>query len=144
MGLRGATISSFFLNLREILEIGEIPRGATYPRGATCPAALAWKEEVAKRLPPFHRQWKSESESEKWKWKWVKNFFVSDFAENWLSCCSRQVNIFVFPDFCETKLLWVYEGRLSRGSSWISGKFWKSGNSHEGRLARDGRLALPR
>ena len=40
---------------REILEIGEIPRGATSPRGATCPAALARKEEVAKRLPSFHR-----------------------------------------------------------------------------------------
>ena len=49
MGLRGATISSFFLDFREILEIWEIPRGAT------CPAALAGKEEVAKRLPSFHR-----------------------------------------------------------------------------------------
>ena len=41
MGLRGATISSFFQDFWEILEMGEIPRGATCPRGATSPAALA-------------------------------------------------------------------------------------------------------
>ena len=49
MGLRGATTSSFFLDFREILEIGEIQRGATSP------AALARGEEVAKRLPSPRR-----------------------------------------------------------------------------------------
>ena len=34
-----------------------------------------------------------------------KSFFK--IAETWHSCCSRQVNIFVFPDFRETKLLGV-------------------------------------
>merc|ERR1712115_562800 len=56
-------------------------------------------------------------------------------AKTWYSCGSRQVNIFEFPNFRGTKLIWVYEGRLSRASSWISGKFWKSGKSPEGRLA---------
>ena len=68
MGLRGATISSFFLDFREILEIGEIQRGATSP------AALARGEEVAKRLPSPRR-------SEKKKMK-VKNKSFSKFAEN--------------------------------------------------------------
>jgi len=48
----------------------------------------------------------SESESEvkvkvKWKWKWseVKNFFVPDFAENWIMWSSKEINVHNFRVF---------------------------------------------
>ena len=40
-----------------------VREGRLAPRGATCPAALARKEEVAKRLPSFHRRERSVTES---------------------------------------------------------------------------------
>ena len=55
------------------------PRGATCPRGTTSLAALATREDT--RLPLFI----VESEGE--------NFFVTDFAENWLSGSRREINV---------------------------------------------------
>ena len=99
-------------------------RGATCPRGATGPATLAWREEVAKRLPSLHRM------NEWWSKKFLQFRWNLTHLKFTINKCAE------FSSFAETSSLWVFT-RLN--SLEVFPEILEIRDIYEGRLAREGR-----